>query len=190
MQTEQGLIRPHIWIATGLLASLMLVTRSPWFHLEVYCANASMAMFFLGGLYVRRHWAFASLVLLAVSIDYVAMSYAGTSSYCITPAYGCLLGSYAVLWYGGRWLAGRATGRSMQFGGAIVFASLAFVISNGSFYWLGGRVADPRMAGWIANFTDWAPLFIGTTLAYVGVVLLAHEMFVRVRGCRPVQRAA
>ncbi|MGH8146604.1 MAG: hypothetical protein ACREPY_09745 [Rhodanobacteraceae bacterium] len=190
MRNEQVLTNRRIWIVVGLLALLMFVTRCSWFHLSVYCANASMAVFILGGIYVRRHWAFASLVLLAVSIDYVAMSYAGTSSYCITPAYGCLLVSYAVLWYGGRLLAGRGFSRPMQFGGALVFASLAFVISNGSFYWLGGRVADPDMTGWIANFTNWAPLFIGTTLAYVGVVLLAHEVWARVHVSRPVQHVA
>lgn len=189
MQTAQSLSRPQIWIVAGLLALLMFVTRSPVFHLSIYCANASMAVFFLGGLYVRRHWAFASLVLLAVGIDYATIVASGGVNYCITPAYGFLLLSYAVLWYGGRMLAARGAPRGMQFGGALVFASLAFLISNGSFYWFSGRVVDPGMAGWIANFTEWAPLFIGSALAYVGAVLLAHGLWERVRGGRPVQRA-
>lgn len=189
MQTEQALSPSQSWIVAGLLATLMFVTRTPVFHLSIYCANASMAVFFLGGLYLRRHWAFASLVLLAVGIDYATIVASGGPNYCITPAYGFLLLSYAVLWYGGRRLARRSASRLMQFGGALVLASLAFLISNGSFYWFSGRVVDPGMAGWIANFSEWAPLFVGSALAYVGVVLLAHGLWERVRSRPAAQHA-
>ena len=96
-----------------------------------------MAVFFLGGLYLRGHLPFVGLLALAVGIDWAAIELAGVSDFCVTPAYAFLLPAYAVLWYGGRAWAPRMRqdwrGVSGALLVALVCASLSFAISNGAF---------------------------------------------------------
>lgn len=175
------------WRATVLLGLLLLTTRMghvAWW--PAHLPDASMAVFFLGGWYVRRSLPLAGLLLLAGAIDWFATQHGGVSSYCLTPAYACLPAAYAVLWYGGSICAHRTRSDVVAFLAAAPVAGLSFLVSNGSFYWLGG-VADPKFAGWMANLADWAPLFIGTTLAYTGAVLLGQTVAVRVRAWRTVR---
>lgn len=157
---------------------LMIATRFHHFGTALHLPDASMAVFFLAGLYLRRHLAFVGFMVLAVTLDWAAISYAGVSDFCVTPAYSFLLPAYATLWYGGRWYAGRlqATAVSMagMLGVALVAASVSFVISNGSFYWLGGRYAEPHFAEYVARLWQWGPMFVRTTMAYVAVAAVAH----------------
>ncbi|GLQ96645.1 hypothetical protein [Dyella mobilis] len=166
-------------IAIGLFASLTLLmaaTRFKHFGDALHLPDASMAVFFLGGLYLRRHLAFVFFTLLAVLLDYVSIRYAGVSDFCITAAYAFLPLAYAALWYGGRLYANQLTGqwRSLLGALAVAFAcaALSFAISNGFFYWLGGRYAHPHLAEYVARLWQWGPLFVRTTLAYVIVALL------------------
>jgi hypothetical protein len=168
-------------IAIGLFASLtllMVATRFAHFGDALHLPDASMAVFFLGGLYLRRYAAFGFFTLLAVLLDEVSIRYAGVSDFCITGAYAFLPWAYAVLWYGGRRYATELTGgwRSLLGALAVAFicAVLSFAMSNGAFYWLGGRYAHPHLAEYAARLWQWGPLFVRTTLSYVAVALLLH----------------
>lgn len=172
------------WIVIALLALLMLLTRTDHFGDAIHLPDASMAIFFLGGVYVRRHLACAALVVLGVAIDYAGIRYAGVSNYCVTAAYAFLPIAYAVLWYGGRWCATRSMSRYLLFAAAAVLASLSFLISDSSFYWLGGRVTDTDIAGWAANAWRWGPRFVIVTMCYVGIALGLVEIAARVRALR------
>ncbi len=181
-------------VMVAALAVLMCMTRFSHFGTAIHLPDASMAVFFLGGLYVRRHLAFLGFVALAGALDFVSVRYAGTSDFCITPAYSFLLPAYAVLWYAGRLFAGRlqasAGSLAMAAGVALLANTLSFVISNGAFYWLGGRYAEPHFAEYVARLMQWAPLFVRTAMAYVVVALAAHAVVVRALGVRGAGRAA
>lgn len=161
-------------------AVLMIATRFHHFGDLLHLPDASMALFFLGGLYLRRHWQFAVFLALAVAIDRVAIEHAGVSDFCVTPAYSFLLPAYAVLWYAGRCFADRFATRWRALLGAtcvaLVAATLSFAISNGAFYWLGGRYQDPHLAEYAARAWQWGPIFVRTTMAYVVVALLVHAI--------------
>jgi hypothetical protein len=73
----------------------------------------------------------------------------------MAPAPGALAGAFAV---------------------ALLAASVSFAISNGSFYWLGGRYAHPHMGEYLARLWQWGPLFVRTTLAYVAVALAGYAV--------------
>jgi hypothetical protein len=169
-----------IWL---VLMAVMIATRFKHFGDVLHLPDASMAVFFLGGLYLRHHWTFVVMVLLAVALDWVSISYAGVSDFCITLAYSFLPLAYAVLWYGGRWYAPRMDGQAKSYIGAFLVALLAaigsFAISNGSFYWLGGRYANPHMSEYLSRLWQWGPLFVRTTISYVAVVLVLHALVVR-----------
>lgn len=160
------------------LVVLMVGTRFKHFGDALHLPDASMTVFFLGGLYLRRFWAFAGFVALSVLIDEVSIHYAGISDFCVTVAYAFLPLAYLMLWLGGRW-AGRQLDdqpRSYAYGwlAALVAAAASFAISNGSFYWLGGRYVHPHMSEYLARLGLWGPLFLRTTMSYVTVALLLH----------------
>ncbi|MBE1161471.1 hypothetical protein IGX34_13890 [Dyella sp. 7MK23] len=169
----------------------MVTTRFKHFGDALHLPDASMAVFFLGGLYLRRHLVFGFFLVLAVVLDEVSIHYAGISDFCMTAAYAFLPLAYAALWYGGRLYAQELTGswRSLlgAFGVAFVCAVLCFAISNGSFYWLGGRYAHPHMAEYLQRLWQWGPLFVRTTLSYVAVALLLHAVLQRLAGAGAAQ---
>lgn len=174
------LSRPMNLVLLSAFATLMVATRFNHFGDALHLPDASMALFFLGGLYLRRHWQFVAMLVLAVAVDWVSIEYAGVSDFCITPSYAFLPLAYAVLWYGGRLYTGRLDGRMLPLLGAagvgLVAASASFLISNGAFYWLGGRYQDPHFAEYLARAWQWGPLFVRTTMMYVVVALAVHGM--------------
>lgn len=161
-------------------AAFMVATRFHHFGDALHLPDASMAIFLLGGLYLRQHWQFAAFIGLAVVVDWAAIELAGASDFCVTPAYSFLLPAYAVLWYAGRLYAPRLQAGWLSmlggFGVALLAASLSFLISNGAFYWLGGRYADPHFAEYVARLWQWGPLFVRTTMTYVAVALVVHAL--------------
>ncbi|MDO1527741.1 hypothetical protein QMK61_02755 [Fulvimonas sp. R45] len=174
-------------VATAL-AVLMTATRFGHAGDALHLPDASMAVFFLGGLYLRRHLAFALLVALAVMIDWAAISLAGVSDFCVTPAYAFLPLAYAALWYAGRAYAPRLAAAPAAlagaFGVALLAAALSFAISNGAFYWLGGRYVHPHPGEYLARLWQWGPPFVRTTLAYVAAGLAVHAALARLRAWR------
>ncbi|WP_199098866.1 hypothetical protein [Dyella sp. ASV21] len=175
-------------LSLGLVA-VMVATRFKHFGDVLHLPDASMAVFFLGGMYLRRHAMFVLLVLLAVALDWVSIRYAGVSDFCVTAAYAFLPLAYAALWYAGRWYAPRLRGRVGSLVGAFAVAWMAacvsFAISNGSFYWLGGRYAHPHVGEYLARLWQWGPLFVRTTLSYVAVALVSHAICARIAAHSP-----
>lgn len=176
---------------TGLFIGLMVVmvaTRfnhvGDWLHLP----DASLAVFFLGGLYLRRHWPFAVLLALAFAVDWAAIELAGVSDFCVTAAYALLPVAYGVLWYAGRAFAPRlragAGSLALAWVVGVVAAALSFLVSNGAFYWLGGRYAEPHMAEYLARAWQWGPLFVRTTACYLAVGLALHGVLARIFAAR------
>ncbi|WP_266168451.1 hypothetical protein [Dyella subtropica] len=170
------------------LIAVMIATRFHHFGTALNLPDASMAVFFLGGLSLRKHLGFGLFMALAVVLDWISVSYAGVSDFCVTPAYSFLLPAYAVLWYGGRFYADRLQVGLVSLAGALAMAllvsSLSFAISNGAFYWLGGRYAQPHMSEYLARLWQWGPLFVRTTLTYIAVALVGFAVYQRAAGVR------
>lgn len=167
-----------------VLAASMLATRFKHVGDVLHLPDASMAIFFIGGLLLRRHLAFAAFIVMAVALDEISIHYAGVSDFCLTAAYAFLPLAYAVLWYAGRLYSSHLSAAAWPLAGAwgtaLIAASLSFAISNGSFYWLGGRYANPHMAQYVERLWQWGPLFIRTTLGYVTAALFAYAAGSRV----------
>ena len=166
----------RLFIGLGLMA-LMLATRFHHFGDALYLPDASWAIFFLAGFYLPVAW-LAGLMLAAVGIDLVAVGWMGASGYCLTPAYAALQAAHVALWAGGRW-AGRCSGSGVTavlpmaaigLGGTL----LAFTLSNGAFYWFGGRVLDTQWPQFLQTFVDYGPRFLIGTLGYLAVAALVH----------------
>ncbi len=170
-----------------VLALLMVSTR---LHLPATLTHigpipdASWAVFFLGGFYLRgwTRWAFPLLMALAVLVDYIVISGQGINfwtHYCVSPGYWFLLPAHFALWAGGmivRRHYGENAGRTLAILVASLIASVAVchLLAQGSFYWLSDSVTAPSLSGWWKNYSDWFLPYLRVTAIYVGLAVIAH----------------
>jgi len=157
-------------------AFIMLATRA--FHVSsaLHLPDASWALFFLAGYYLGFA-SFGILLLEAVAID-VAFLMMGGDPYCFSVAYGFLGIAYLALWGGGYW-ASRVQnhGAMSMLRGAVAWlftAGVAYLLTNGSFYWLSDKVANPSFEGWLQNAQTWAFGFIVEPMFYLIVAVVVH----------------
>ncbi len=154
----------------GLLA-LMAATRFHHFGGPFSLPDASLAVFFLAGLWFGGRNLFVLLLVGAGLIDYLAISQFGVSDYCISVAYPFLVPSYFAMWLAGKLCAPyqivKVTEMAKQLGLLIVATTTAFLISNGSFYLLSGRVTESTWSVYLEQFASYFPSYIFSTIAYV-----------------------
>lgn len=174
-----------------VLVAIMAATRIHLSLLHHNILDASWAIFFLAGFWLRGagRWAFPLLMAEAVLLDYLVINGQGIdfwSQYCVSVAYWFLIPSYFSLWLGGSWLAKHQVGLRLQTLAMSVVALMVswtacYLVSNGSFYWLSDNVPLPRSFGsWFVNLGDWFLPFLGTTALYVGIGAVVHVLAVQV----------
>lgn len=169
----------------AILAIVMLATRVNHF---AALPDASWAVFFVAGFYLRgsARWAFPLLMALAVLIDFFVITGQGIdfwSHYCVSVAYWFLVPAYLTMWLGGsllrfvyRGLGVRELG--LLAGALIASVSICYLLSNGSYYWLsdtwmaGGKLRS--FGGWFENLGDWYLPYIRTSAMYVGIAAALH----------------
>ena len=166
-------------ITVGLiLAALMAVTRGQHSALATHLPDASLAVFFLAGVYLRPAWAFPALFGLGALIDTVAVTWGGVSGFCITPAYALLVPAYGALWAAGRWYAGQhrqAWSTLVPLVGAVlVGATLSEVFSTGGFYLFSGVFADWTLEGIAMGVVKYLPTSLANLALYLGLAALTH----------------
>ena len=161
-----------------LLAGVMLATRFHHFGSVTHLPDASLAVFFLTGFYLRRAVYLVPLMLLAGGIDYLATQHMGVSDYCISPAYGFLIPTYAAMWFGGRWYAARHSLSMASLApltvALLVSGSAAFLVSNGSFYLFSGRYPDMNWGEYAQRVSMYYLPYMSGAIFYVVLAALAH----------------
>jgi hypothetical protein len=184
------IIQNRSWLIIAGLVLGMAFTRFNHFGSAVALPDASLAVFFLGGLYLAKlrgaRWVFIALLVEAALIDYFAITMNGTSDWCVTPAYGFLALAYAVMWYFGNWFAPRhtLTGKNLPglFGTAAVASGLAFVISNVSFFLFSGRYVEMSAAEYSSRVSEYLGSYVVVALMYVACAVLVHMVYLLVKG--------
>lgn len=165
----------------GLILTLVMAfTRSHHWATLHALPDASWAIFFLVGVYLRPLWIAPVLVVAAMGIDYVAITQFGVSDFCVSPAYWLLVPAYGVLFGAGRiyaahhsmrlaallWLAGTALG------GAVI----AELFSSGGFYFFSGRFAHPTLAEFVPRFFEYFPTMLSSFTLYLGLAAIVHVL--------------
>ena len=168
-------------IILSLLVLLMAGTRLNHF---APIPDASWAVFFIGGFYLRNwtRWAFPLLMGLAVVVDWTVISNQGMSfwqHYCVSAAYWMLIPAYFAMWAGGMLLRRyyrSANLKSLGMLAATVIGSVALchLIAQGSFYWISASVAEPTFAGWAKNYSDWLLPYMQSAAMYIGAAALVQ----------------
>jgi hypothetical protein len=171
--------QPRTTLAIALtLAALMAATRSHHFATVTHLPDASWAVFFLAGFYLRPLWTFPALLVLAGISDYVAIGQFGVSDFCVSPAYGFLLPAYGALWFAGRWYARRyrfhvATLLPLTVA-VLAGTALSELLSSGGFYFFSERFAETSLATFGGRLIEYFPQSLEGMGLYVGAAAIAH----------------
>ena len=173
---------PQSALAIGLtLALLLAATRSHHFATALHLPDASWAVFFLAGFYLRPVWMFPALVALAGVSDYVTIAWFGVSDFCVSPAYGLLLPAYGALWLAGRWYAGRhrfALSTLIPLAGSVVIgAAVCEIISSGGFYFFSGRFVETSLVELGLRLAKYFPPSLVSLALWMGIVTVVHIVF-------------
>ena len=146
------------------LCLLMGLTRSGLFGSH---ANASWAVFFLGGAFLHGMGAFAVLCGLAGVID-LAVLFRDGSSVCMSPAYVFLIPAYGVLWIAGRWAGFAQRGQLLRIPLAMVLGTAgAFAITSGSYFALSKYYATTTLESFVMQVAPELPQYLLTSALYV-----------------------
>jgi hypothetical protein len=171
----------HQSIIALLLALLMLVTRGHHDLSPVHLPDASWAVFFLAGLYLRPNWLFAAYFLLAASMDYVAITWGGVSSFCVTNAYFFLIPAYWMLWFAGRSYSPKQDLSRKDLLPLALYALagtlLCELLSSGGFYFFSGRYVDPTLDEFVNRLATYLPGSLTHQAIYLGLAALVHSLF-------------
>ncbi|HAV72550.1 MAG TPA: hypothetical protein DCX91_11805 [Stenotrophomonas sp.] len=160
----------------SVLVLLMAATRVNHF---AAIPDASWAVFFIGGFYLRQwtRWAFPLLMALAVLVDWIVIRRSGLDfwqHYCVSPGYWMLLPAYFAMWGGGLLLRRGYQGANwaaLGKGALLLVAAVAVchLFAQGGFYWTSDNVAAPTFGGWAKNYSDWFLPYLRTAAVYVGL---------------------
>jgi hypothetical protein len=185
----------HTALIALALGLCMAATRSDHFAGELHLPDASAAVFFLAGVYLRPIWMLPALLVEAAFIDYLAIAFGGVSSFCMSPAYGFLLPAYGALWLAGRWYAktsNKQVRHRLAFStllplaaGVVTGGLVSDLFSSGGFYFFSGRF-EPNLAAFGARIARYFPSSLATLAFYVAVAAIVHAAFgaVRLSGAR------
>jgi hypothetical protein len=163
------------------LAVLMAAPRSHHFATALHMPDASWAVFFVAGFYLRPLWTFPALLALAGVSDYVAITSFGVSDFCMSPAYGFLLPAYGSLWFAGRWYAARHRFAFSTLGplaGSLFLgAAVCQLISSGGFYFFSGRFAETSLIEFGLRLAKYFPLSLESLAFWMGIAIVVHIVF-------------
>ncbi len=170
-------LAPRQQLLLGLiLAALMAATRGQHFAV-LSLPDASLAVFFLAGVWLRPAWAFAALFAVSTLIDAVAVGWAGVGAACITPAYAMLVPAYGALWAAGRWYAGRHVHAWSTLAplvlAAVLGGTVSEVFSTGGYYFFSGTFPAPSLEGLFAGVAKYLPATLTHLAFYLGLASLA-----------------
>jgi hypothetical protein len=160
------------------LVLLIVLTRYSAFH-TWGLPSATLAVFFVAGIYLRKFIFPALLLATAGLTDYFSIQ-AGTSDWCITPAYMFLIPTYLCLWFAGRQfdnlqiLSPRGLGHLAFF--LLLSSTAAFIISTGSYHLLSGRYDEVPIMEQVVGSIKYYPRYIGGAFFYVGIFLVGVKV--------------
>lgn len=157
----------------GLMA-LMATTRFHHFGSAISLPDASLAVFFLSGLWFGGRKLFVLLLLEAGLIDYLAITQFDVSDFCISSAYIFLIPTYFTMWLAGKFCAPKEILKIStlvkQFGVLVLATSITFLISNGSFFLFSGRYTELSLSMYLERSAVYFQPYLFSTIAYVVLI--------------------
>ena len=168
--TKQTVIK-QLGIAAAI-AFFMAITRGSHVLTAFSLPDASLVLFLLGGLYLRRAGWFVAFFSLATVIDVGAAAIDPAQGFCLTNGYWGLIPSYGAMWIGGLWLAKQKNAFELvPYAVVAMLTSLvAFVISTQTYYLFSGRFPASGLIESMQHGWNYMPSWMGFAAMYFGLV--------------------
>jgi hypothetical protein len=175
------------WLIVVILSVLMIMTRPYHFASALHLPSASLAVFFLGGFFLKTNKTFWGFFALSVSID-LASSYArGAFGDCITVSYPFLVVGYFALWQTGKWCFFNEDQKNIALGvtknivGLFIASSIAFFTSNASYYFISGKFPDLSWMQYSTRVAKYYFPYIQSPFLYVILGLAIYCIFSQIK---------
>ena len=169
-------------LIAAALAFFMLLTRGSHTLTPFNLPDASLVLFLLGGLWLKRAGWFAAFFILATCIDFGAAALDPAQGFCLTNGYWGLIPSYGAMWLGGLWLGKRqdtfATKNIVIYAAVSMFTTfVAFVISTQTYYLFSGRFPAQGLVESMKHGWEYLPSWMGFAAMYFAIVWLSIALF-------------
>ena len=164
------------WLIFVGLIALMLMTRS---GLVSHIHDASWAVLFLVGFYLRHYLGLPLVILTAIGIDFaVIAARGGHQDYYLTPSYLFVIPAYSVLWFAGR---AAANNYSETIKGFVTFICIAVIgivacdlLSSGGFYLMSASIQGLSIGELVSRISQFTLISLQTTLLYLACAAIVH----------------
>ncbi|WP_047540820.1 hypothetical protein [Methylotenera versatilis] len=176
-------LNKHLAIA-AVIAFFMLLTRGSHVLTHVSLPDASLVLFLLGGLLLKRAAWFIAFFVLATVIDFGAAAFDPVQGFCLTDGYWGLIPAYGAMWLGGVWLAKQKDVFAAKSNAVLsyVLVSLgttfvAFVISTQTYYLFSGRFPAEGLIESMQHGWEYLPSWMGFSAMYFAFVWLSVALW-------------
>jgi len=162
------------------LAIVMFLTRGSHITTLYALPDASLALFLIGGIYLRQVRFFIALFLVGLFIDFGAAALDPKLGFCLTKGYWGLIPTYAVLWFCGFDLNQRERLQKLSVFIPIVSIAivLAFIISTQTYYLFSERFGNPNLLKSIFHGWEYFPQYFMASFCYIGLFWFAQHIFI------------
>ena len=173
-------ISSHKNIIFVSLLIIMTLTRGSHFLTAVSLPDASLALFLIGGIYLKQIRFFIALFLFGLFIDFGAAALDPKLGFCLTKGYWGLIPTYAVLWVCGFDLNQRERLQKLSVFIPIVSIAivLAFIISTQTYYLFSERFGNPNLLKSIFHGWEYFPQYFMASFCYIGLFWFAQHIFI------------
>jgi hypothetical protein len=166
---------------TLVISFLMLITRGNHVTTLYALPDASLALFLIGGIYLKSIRFFIALFLLGLFIDFGASALDPKLGFCLTKGYWGLIPAYASLWVCGYFLNKQKCLQKLSiFIPYVSFAVVvAFLISTQTYYLFSGRFGSPSLAESILNGWEYLPQYFLSSFIYIALFWLTQNIIIK-----------
>jgi len=149
-----------------------------------YLEDASWAVFFLIGFYLRSYIGLPLMMIAAIAIDFAQIAIrGGHQDYYLSPSYFYIIPAYASLWFAGRFFASKYSenlkGLLIFFLSAIVGIIVCHLISSGGYYWMSMNFIELSFTEFITRTLEYLPLALKINLVYLSITAVMHLLVLK-----------
>ena len=166
---------------TLVILFLMIITRGNHVTTLYALPDASLALFLIGGIYLKSIRFFIALFLFGLFIDFGASALDPKLGFCLTKGYWGLVPAYAILWVCGYFLNKRKYLQKLSIFIPYVSVAvvLAFFISTQTYYLFSGRFGSPSLAESILHGWEYLPQYFLSSFIYIGLFWLTQNIIMK-----------
>jgi len=167
-------LKTHETLFLIILSLVLILTRGSHITTFYNLPDASLALFLVGGIYLKNIRFFLALFLLGLVIDFGASAFDPKLGFCLTNGYWGLIPAYGVLWLSGYFLYHKKLIQKLSIFIPIVSTAiiLAFIISTQTYYIFSGRFGNPSFFDSVLHGWEYLPQYFLSSFAYIGIFWL------------------